>query len=105
MRERSIEKKLAEKMRQSGGIAIKFTSPSFSGLPDRLLLAPGGRMAFAEIKAPGKTPRSLQASRHRMLRELGFRVYVIDTLEAIDEVIKDLLEGEPSGGGRSVYGI
>lgn len=46
-----------------GGLAPKFTSPGFDGVPDRLILLPGGKVAFIELKAPGKTLRPLQVRR------------------------------------------
>ncbi len=90
MREKQIENKLAMEVKKAGGIALKFVSPSFDGMPDRLVLIPDGRVAFVELKAPGKTPRPLQLARHRLLRSLGFRVYVIDSVEQIGGMLDDL---------------
>ena len=73
-----------------GGIAPKFTSPGFDGMPDRLVLLPGGRMGFVELKAPGKKPRALQLARHRLLRRLGFKVFVIDEINQIDGVLEEI---------------
>ena len=64
-----------------------------SGVPDRLILLPKSKIAFAETKAPGEKPRQLQVSRHRLLRRLGFKVYVIDRKEDIEEVL-DEIEGK-----------
>ena len=90
MREKDIEKELAARTRAMGGIAPKFTSPGFDGMPDRLVLLPGGRMGFVELKAPGKKPRALQLARHRLLQRLGFKVYVIDGIEQIDGVLEEI---------------
>ena len=90
MREKIIEKELVAKVKAMGGIAPKFTSPGFDGMPDRLVLLPGGRMGFVELKAPGKEPRALQEARHRLLRRLGFKVYVIDEINQIDGVLEDI---------------
>ena len=90
MRERQIEQKLVTAVKARGGIAPKFVSPGFAGMPDRLVLLPGGVFAFAELKAPGKKPRALQMARHRMLKELGFRVYVIDEIEQIGGMLDEL---------------
>lgn len=90
MREKTIEIKLAEAVRLRGGLAPKFTSPGFAGMPDRIVLMPGGRMAFVEVKAPGKKPRPLQAARHRLLRDLGFRVYVLDDASQIGGILDEL---------------
>ena len=90
MREKQIEQKLVQEVRKNGGICPKFTSPGFAGMPDRLILLPHGRLAFAELKAPGQKPRPLQAARHGMLRRLGFRVYVLDGEGQIEKIISEI---------------
>ncbi|WP_405366284.1 VRR-NUC domain-containing protein [Ruminobacter sp.] len=90
MREKQIEQKLTLMVKKAGGIALKFVSPSFAGMPDRLVLLPGGVFAFAELKAPGMKPRALQVARHEMLRRMGFKVYVIDGIEQIGGMIDEL---------------
>lgn len=90
MREKAIEQKFREAVKAVGGVAVKFTSPGFDGMPDRLALLPGGRMAFVEVKSPGKKPRPLQAARHRMLRRLGFKVYVLDDEEQIGGILDEI---------------
>ena len=90
MRERIVEEHLVKAVRLMGGLAPKFVSPGLDGVPDRLILLPGGRMVFAETKAPGKTLRPLQRRRKRQLEALGFRVYVIDSTEQIGGVLDEL---------------
>ena len=90
MLEKQIEKQLVLATRLMGGIAPKFTSPGWDGVPDRLVLLPGGRMAFAELKAPSKTLRLLQVKRKRQLESLGFRVYCIDRPEQIGGVLDEI---------------
>lgn len=92
MNEKFIEQKLATAVKSKGGIALKFVSPSYAGMPDRLILMPGGMMAFAELKAPGMKPRALQVARHEMLRRLGFKVYVIDGIEQIGGILDDIIK-------------
>lgn len=96
MREKKIEQKLVTAVKKHGGICPKFVSPGFDGMPDRLLLLPHGRFAFVEVKAPNQKPRPLQLSRQRLLRRLGFRVYVLDALEDIDKIIKEVMSNETS---------
>lgn len=96
MREKKIEQKLVTAVKKHGGICPKFVSPGFDGMPDRLLLLPHGRFAFVEVKAPNQKPKPLQLSRHRLLRRLGFRVYVLDVLEDIDKIIKEVMSNEAS---------
>lgn len=90
MREKQIEQKLVQAVRKSGGICLKFVSPNFDGMPDRLILLPGGKIAFAELKAPGKKPRPLQLARHKTLTNLGFHVYVIDSIEQIGAILDEI---------------
>lgn len=90
MREKQIEQKLVQAVRKIGGMCLKFVSPNFDGMPDRLILLPGGRIAFAELKAPGKKPRPLQLARHKTLMGLGFRVYVIDSAEQIGAILDEI---------------
>ena len=90
MQERKIEKKLALMVKVRGGICPKFVSPSFAGMPDRLVLMPGGCFAFVEVKAPGEKPRPLQIARHKLLRRLGFRVYILDGEEQIGEMLDEI---------------
>ena len=88
MRESSIERKLVQVVRQHGGLALKLTSPNIAGVPDRLVLLPGGRVVFVELKAPGQKLRPLQQKRKAQLDALGFQVAVIDSREEIDRFIK-----------------
>ncbi len=90
MREKSLERKLVEAVKAMGGIAPKFVSPGFDGMPDRLVLLPDGRLAFVEVKRHGEKPRPLQESRHGMLRRLGFRVYVLDSIEQIQKILIEM---------------
>lgn len=90
MSEKDIERKLARAVKSAGGIALKFVSPGFDGMPDRIVLMPGGRVGFVEVKNTGLKPRPLQASRHRLLSLLGFQVFVLDRPEQIPSIIQKI---------------
>ena len=90
MREKQIEQKLVQAVRKIGGMCLKFVSPNFDGMPDRLIILPGGKIAFAELKAPCKKPRPLQLARHKTLMKLGFHVYVIDSIEQIGGILDEI---------------
>lgn len=90
MREKQIEQKFVKAVKAAGGIAVKFVSPGFDGMPDRMVLLPGGCIGFAEAKAPGKKPRALQEARHGMLRRLGFKVYVLDDAGQIERILREI---------------
>ena len=87
MLEKTIEHKLKSAVKNMGGIAFKFTAPGINGVPDRLVLLPYGKLAFIELKAPGKDMRPLQIRRKRQLEQLGFSVYCIDSAEQIGGVL------------------
>ncbi|MDW7651721.1 MAG: VRR-NUC domain-containing protein [Bacillota bacterium] len=87
MREKALERKLANAVKAAGGIAPKLICPGFDGMPDRLVLLPEGKIAFVEVKAPGMKPRPLQEARHELLRQLGFKVYVLDDEKQIHEIL------------------
>jgi len=88
--ERDIEQALTDAVKQYGGICPKFVSPGLAGVPDRIILLPDGKIAFAELKAPGRKPRPLQLRRIAKLRSLGFKTYVIDSKEQIGGVLDEI---------------
>lgn len=92
MREKEIEKKLVLEVKKRGGICPKWVCPSFDGMPDRIVLLPGRKFGFVEVKAPGESPRPLQVARHQLLERLGFKVYVLDSVEQIGGIIDGIIQ-------------
>lgn len=90
MREKVIEQKLASKVKKRGGICPKWVSPSFSGVPDRLVFLPNGKFGLVKVKAPNQHPRALQVSRHKLFEHLGFRVYVLDNKKDIEGILDEI---------------
>ena len=90
MRENLIDRQLAMAVKKMGGMAVKFVSPGLDGVPDRIVLLPDKKMAFVELKAPGKKLWPLQEKRRRQLEALGFSVYVIDGAEQIGGVLDEI---------------
>jgi hypothetical protein len=88
MLERFIEQKLVARVKREGGLCPKFVSPGSDGWPDRLVLMPGGKIAFVELKAPQGKLRPIQVQRHAQLRDLGFLVYVVNDPTQITEVLE-----------------
>ena len=99
MREKVIEHHLVMETEKAGGKAVKFVSPSFAGMPDRLILLADGKMGFVEVKAPGQKPRPLQLKRHAMLRRLGYKVFVLDAIEAIPRILETIAHTPDGKGG------
>lgn len=88
MREKRVEERLCEEVKKVGGKAYKLSAAVDTGMPDRLVCLPGGRVVFVETKRPKDGRLSpLQKYRHRELNGLGFDVYVISTIEQVREFI------------------
>ena len=87
MAEKHVEEKLRIGVKEKGGRAYKFVSPGNQGVPDRIVLLPGGVIDFIELKDKGKKPTALQLNQHTKLRALGFNVLVIDSKEGVDEYL------------------
>jgi hypothetical protein len=93
LRERDIEIYLVLKAQTAGGWAYKFVSPGAAGVPDRIVILPGGRIAFVELKAPGRTSTPIQALQQRRLQALGCRVYAdIDSKDKVDQILQELTQ-------------
>lgn len=86
--EKRIEAKLREAVKSRGGIALKLLSQFHRGMPDRIVLLPGGRIHFVELKSTGKKPGLLQQKAHKYLRSLGFDVVVIDSTSALQDFLQ-----------------
>jgi hypothetical protein len=86
--EKTIEEYLRNEVKRLGGKAYKFVSPGNIGVPDRLVCLPGGRAIFVELKAPGKKPTPLQTKKHKELIGLGQAVFVVDSKQGVDDLIK-----------------
>lgn len=88
--EKEIEHKLVVEVKKLNGMCLKFTSPGVVGVPDRLCLLHQGKVAFVEVKSPGETLRKIQIKRKKQLESLGFKVYVLDSIEKVEEVIHEI---------------
>ncbi len=87
MTEKELEQKLVREVKRRGGRAFKFISPGLNGVPDRLVLLPGSKIGFVEVKSPGKKMRPNQIKRKGELEGLGFLVYCLDDPEDIGGVV------------------
>lgn len=97
MRERDLERKFRDAVNASGGKAYKFVSPGNDGVPDRLVVLPGGHIGFVELKQKGKKPSGLQKQQMKTLRDMGCFAAVLDDPENIQEMIGRIRE---KGGGQ-----
>lgn len=90
--ERDIERRLVRNVEAAGGLCVKFIPDNRAGMPDRLVLLPGGVVAWCETKKPkGGELSAVQLYRHKELRALGQRVYVVWTAEDADAIVAALV--------------
>lgn len=89
--ESAVERALVRAAGARDVLAPKLTIPGSRGWPDRLLLAPGARAAFCELKRPGEEPGPLQLRVHARLRALGFTVGVVDQSAAVAAFLDEWL--------------
>jgi hypothetical protein len=88
MNERDIERFLVSRVRGLGGEIRKARWIGRRGAPDRRVLLPGRPPCWVELKAPGKRPTALQLREHERLRRFGEAVVVIDSTQAVEEILK-----------------
>lgn len=91
MREADVEKHLKKEVERRGGLCLKFVSPGWAGAPDRIVITPHGWVTFVELKAPGEKPRELQRYRREQLERCGQHVAVIDSKEAVTDLIEEVM--------------
>lgn len=90
MQEKDIERKLHKGVKElkHGALCLKFESPGFSGVPDRIILLPGEKVIFVETKKPGKKERARQEYVQGLFRDLGFEVYsTVDNKAYVEEIL------------------
>ena len=88
--EKLIEKNLVKGVEKLGGWAVKFWPISISGFPDRMVLMPGAKIYFVELKSTGHKPTPIQRNVMRKLIKLGFSGYVIDCKELLTDFLNDI---------------
>lgn len=81
--ERRVEKRLHDRVRALGGVCIKL-APTVAGVPDRLVVLPGGRVFLVELKAPGGRLRPIQVWFHEKMASLGLGVSVLSSVEEVE---------------------
>ena len=99
--EKDIEKKLVDTVRRHGGLCLKWVCPGWAGVPDRIVLLPGGRIIFVELKRPkGGIISPRQTWWTKKLNSLGFLHLWIKNHEDVNELAQALAvwDAERAGG-------
>lgn len=105
MRESENEKYLVDQVRGMGGLALKFVSPGHTGVPDRIIILPGGVVGFLELKAPGARPRKEQLLWIRRLQDKGCPAGWADTRERVGAFLTLLAVQDREGDDRFLQDV
>lgn len=101
MLEKEIERRLREEVKTMGGWCLKLVCPGFTGMPDRMVLLPGGVIGFVELKRPGQRERQRQQFVQARLRKMGFRVFSsVDSFQRVEETLNWFRFRMAGGDGR-----
>lgn len=90
MRENVVERRLTTRVNALGGMCVKVTPVSHSGIPDRLVLLPDGRSLWVELKRPGGEVKPHQVERHRRMAAINHPVVVLSSCDEVDDWIDSL---------------
>jgi hypothetical protein len=92
--EKDLEAKVGRWVKRLGGLWLKWVSPGFTGVPDRILIAQGGRIAFVEMKQESGKLMKRQRFVADLLRRFGFRVYTVYTEEQARAMLREVMPDE-----------
>ena len=93
MRESQIEARLSREVKHAGGLCLKWVSPGCTGVMDRIVLLPGGRVIFVELKQPGGRLSERQKWMRDVLSGLGMDVRCLWSKEQVDELLEEVTRG------------
>lgn len=94
MLERDVEKKLTDLTRQAGGKSYKWVAPGNRGVPDRILILPGGRIYFVELKTDSGRLTAIQIRQQKRLKELGANVRTLYGMGEIEAFAREVMRDE-----------
>lgn len=90
MKESAIEAKLRDGIRKLGGRAYKFISPGNAGVPDRMVILPGGKIVFVELKTESGRLSSVQKFQIGQMEAMGCDVRVLYGADDVSWFLKQV---------------
>ena len=94
MLEKEIERRMVQTVKERGGLCYKFVSPSNPGVPDRIIITPGGKVIFVELKTEIGRLANIQKWQLNEMRKRGADVRVVRGWPAVKALLEEVL---PSG--------
>jgi hypothetical protein len=99
--EKDIERRLRREVEACGGLCLKWVCPGWAGVPDRLVLLPGGRIIFVELKRPkGGVVSALQLKWWQWLTDRGFTVEYISNDRELERLVRWVRSYVENLGGK-----
>lgn len=89
MRESRVEARLTRGVKALGGLCWKFVSPGTAGVPDRIVLLPGGRVALVELKQETGRLSKIQKARNAELAAVGAEVWTLYGPKDVDKFLAE----------------
>ena len=93
-RERDVERYLVGRVERMGGMCMKFVSPGNDGVPDRIVILPGGVIVLVELKARHGRLNSIQRWQQGCLKRRDVDVRTVWSREQVDEMLKEVMPYE-----------
>lgn len=97
MTEKAIESRLVNEVKKRGGVSYKFVSPGNVGVPDRIVILPGGEVWFVELKTETGRLSAMQEYQIKRMINVGARVAVLHGAEDV----KRFMENRAAEQGRA----
>jgi len=87
--EKKIEQRLVKKIKEKGGLCLKWVSPSTTGVPDRLVFYKG-KVIPVELKDPKGKLSARQEFMFLTLLNQGVVTHVLASEQEVDEFVDQL---------------
>ena len=94
MKESTIEARLAREVKKRGGLCYKFTSPGNPGVPDRIVILPGGTTVYVELKTEIGRLAKIQKWQIEELRKRGVDVRVLKGMDQVTNFLEEVMPNE-----------
>lgn len=85
--EKDLERWLGQELKKLGCIYMKFVSPGNDGVPDRIVVMPGGDVVFVELKSETGRLSHTQAFQIARLQQKGAMVFLISNKIEAQELL------------------